>query len=129
MDTIYMIVQLTLASAIPLLVVSLGGLITEKSGVTNIGLEGMMIFGGFAGVWFLSAIEGANTSQLLFFVAMLIGGIAGGVLSLAHAYAAIKMKADQTISATAINLFSPAFAVFVLMVVNNNKQQINFSTN
>jgi len=126
MDIINSIIPLVLASMAPLLITAIGGLITEKSGVTNIGLEGMMIFGGFVGIVVLRAVEKNGSSQFNYLIAIIVGGLSGGILSLFHAYAAIKMKADQTISATAINLFSPAFATFVLMVLNGRTAIINF---
>lgn len=106
--------QGTFAYIIPLMVVSLGALISEKSGVTNIAMEGLMVIGGFFGVWFLKAMETSGiNNQLLFIIALIIGGIVGGLFSLIHAVASIKLKADQIISATAINLMAPALYSFI----------------
>jgi general nucleoside transport system permease protein len=128
MDIFFQIVQDTLIPATVLLMVALGGLFSEKSGVTNIGLEGMMIIGGFVGIGALKLIESPNVEpQLLFVMALLIGGIAGGLYASLHAYASIQLKANQIISATALNLFAPAFAVFVARILQNGSQ-IQFST-
>lgn len=99
---------------IPLLIVALGGMITERSGVTNIALDGIMVIGAFVGILVLTSLEKqANfDTQLIFVVAMFASGIAGALFSLIHAFASIKMKADQTVSATALNLLSPAIYTF-----------------
>ncbi len=115
MDAFYFIVQRTLPIAIPLLLVALGGMFSERSGIINIALEGIMIIGAFAGIIFIYSVQMSNsalTGQLLLLVAMLIAAIAGGVYSLLLAFASINMKADQTITGTALNMIAPAFAVF-----------------
>ncbi|THG30083.1 ABC transporter permease [Naasia lichenicola] len=87
----------TLAIATPLLLAAMGGLISERAGVVNIGLEGMMIVGALAG--FL--ISNATGS----WVAGVAGGaIAAGLLALVHAFVSIVLNADQVISGTAVNL-------------------------
>jgi simple sugar transport system permease protein len=128
MDIFIQIIQDTFIPATVLLMVALGGLISEKSGVTNIGLEGMMIIGGFAGIGALKLIETPSINpQLLFIIAIVIGGITGGLYASLHAYASIQLKANQIISATALNLFAPAFAVFVARLLQNGSQ-IQFKT-
>ena len=128
MDIFIQIIQDTLIPATVLLMVALGGLFSEKSGVTNIGLEGMMIIGGFAGIGALKLIESPSIEpQLLFIIALLIGGTMGGLYAMLHAYASIQLKANQIISATALNLFAPAFAVFVARILQNGSQ-IQFRT-
>ncbi|MBE0700846.1 MAG: ABC transporter permease [Acholeplasmataceae bacterium] len=115
MTIFYEIMQYTFYAAIPLLIVALGGLFAEKSGVTNIALEGIMLFGGFFGIWSIQILE-RNTSwnvQVIYLTALLVGAIAGSIFSMLHAYVSIHMKSDQIISATALNLFAVAFVVFV----------------
>src|SRR5690554_5303301 len=124
------IIQLAFVSIIPLLVVALGGLMSEKSGVTNIALEGLMLLGAFFGTWTIRILQlGSNPppQQIIFFIGILVGGITGGLFSLAHAFASIKLNADQTISATAINLFAPAFAIFTARSVLGG-QQVKFNS-
>ncbi|WP_238883922.1 ABC transporter permease [Clostridium sp. YIM B02551] len=110
MGSINIIVELlasTLALAAPLIFAGLGGVFSEKSGVVNIGLEGMMIIGAFFGVYG-SHITGSALVGLAFAV------IAGGLIALVHAFLSISLRAEQVISGTAINLFSQALAAFLI---------------
>ena len=129
MDTLYFLVQQMMTYSIPLLIVALGGLFSERCGVVNIALEGIMIVGGFASILFINFMQnmGVMDGQILLICAILIAAISGGLFSLLHAYASINMKADQTISGTALNMFAPAFAVFAArMIQENGVQQITF---
>jgi simple sugar transport system permease protein len=113
--------------SIPLLIVALGGVFTERGGVTNIALDGMMIMGAFTGIFFINQMEGQMSGQLLLILAILISTVTGIVFSLLHAYASINMKSDQIISGTALNMFAPAFAIFTArMIQPNGVQQIQF---
>ncbi|WP_044297782.1 ABC transporter permease [Robinsoniella peoriensis] len=125
MNILYFVVQQTMFFAIPLLVVALGAMFAERSGVINIAMEGIMVMGAFAGILFINTFENTLSGQSFMILAILVSGIAGGVFSLLHAFASVNLKADQTISGTALNLFAPAFAIFVARMVQG-KQQISF---
>ncbi|BCJ92926.1 ABC transporter permease [Anaerocolumna cellulosilytica] len=125
MDILYFIVQQTMFFAIPLLIVALGGMFSERSGIVNIALEGIMVMGGFFSIAVIHLLENRMSGQPLLLIAVLVAGVSGAVFSLLHAFAAINLKADQTISGTALNLFAPAFAVFVARMVQG-VQQIQF---
>ncbi len=112
MNTFNFVMQQMLNFSMPLLVVALGGMFVERSGVVNIALEGIMIFGGFAGVMFINLFQSTISGQLLLIGGMVVAVLVGMLVSLIHGYAAINIKADQTISGTAINLLAPAFAIF-----------------
>jgi simple sugar transport system permease protein len=116
--------------SIPLLIVALGGMFSERGGVVNIALEGIMVFGAFAGIVMIDAVQSAGIAingQLLLLLAILTAAATGVLVSLAHAYASIHMKADQVISGTAINMLAPAFAIFVGRVINTRgTQQVRF---
>lgn len=128
MTILFLIVQQTMFFSIPLLIVALGGLFTERSGVTNIALDGMMIMGAFSGILFINQMQGQMSGQLLLILAILISTATGMVFSLLHAFASINMKSDQIISGTALNMFAPAFAIFVArMIQSNGVQQIQFT--
>ncbi|MFR3685809.1 MAG: ABC transporter permease [Enterococcus sp.] len=126
MTIIYFLSQQMMYFAVPLLIVGLGGLFSEKSGVTNISLEGTMVIGGLSGVLFINSFQGQLDGQLLLLIALLIAGLSGAVIILLHAFAAINMHADQIISGTAINTFAPAFSIFVARMIYG-VQQIPFS--
>lgn len=126
MSVIYFIFQQTMLFTIPLMIVALGGMFSERSGVVNIALEGIMIMGAFTGILFLNLTGGKLSGQAQLILAIVIAMVTGGVFSLTHAYAAINMKADQTISGTALNMFAPAFAIFVARVIQG-VQQVQFT--
>jgi len=114
MSTISFIIPLIIASAIPLAIVALGALFSERSGVVNIALEGIMLMGAFVGAVVMKQLEPTEIStQLIVFIGLGVGAIIGMIFSLLHAFAAVNMKANQIISATALNMFAPAFAIFV----------------
>ena len=109
MDTVFYLIQGTLPVAIPLLLVALGGMFSERSGVINIGLEGIMLSGAFLGCLFVYFIQGTGMSpQLILILGMIIAAAAGAIYSALLSFAAINMKADQTIVGTALNMLIPA---------------------
>ncbi|NLW79696.1 MAG: ABC transporter permease [Ruminococcaceae bacterium] len=125
MNIVYFLVQQTMFFSIPLLIVALGGMFSERSGVINIALEGTMIMGGFTGILFIHTFQDALPGQPILLLGALVAMATGVVVSLAHGYASINMKANQVISGTAINMFAPAFAIFVARMIQN-VQQISF---
>jgi simple sugar transport system permease protein len=126
MDVIYFIIQQTMYFMIPLLIVALGGMFSERSGVVNIALEGIMTIGAFASILFINIFQDKMRGQGLLILAIVVAAVFGMIFSLLHAYAAINMKADQVISGTALNMFAPAFAIFFGRMLFG-VQQINFN--
>lgn len=126
MSVIYFIFQQTMLFTIPLMVVALGGMFSERSGVVNIALEGIMTMGAFTGILFINMTGGKMSGQTQLVLAILISAATGAAFAFFHAYAAINMKANQTISGTALNMFAPAFAIFVARVIQG-VQQIQFN--
>lgn len=126
MNAFYFLVQQTMLFSIPLLIVALGGMFSERSGVINIALEGIMTIGAFTSILFINLFQDTMSGQPLLILAIIIAGLTGVVFSLLHAYASINMKADQTISGTALNLVAPAFAIFTARQIQG-VQQINFN--
>ncbi len=125
MNTVYFVAQQTMFFAIPLLIVALGGMFSERSGVVNIALEGIMVMGAFVSISFISIFQDVLSGQLLLILAIIVAGLSGALFALLHAFASINLKADQTISGTALNMFAPAFAIFAARMVQG-VQQIQF---
>ncbi|MDR0832446.1 MAG: ABC transporter permease [Bacillales bacterium] len=120
MNSLYLFLGQVLIIAIPLIVTALGGMFTERSGVINIALEGIMIIGAFVGILFLNVIpfKSDGTGFLAYFLGMFFAGLAGALVGLLHGVASIKMKGDQTISATAINTLIPALCILLTVTFN-----------
>ncbi|SNT13230.1 nucleoside ABC transporter membrane protein [Anaerovirgula multivorans] len=106
LDSLGFIIGTTLMYSTPLIYAALGGVITENSGVTNIGLEGMMTIGALIG----ATVGFYSGNPWLGFLA---AGLAGGVLALFHAIASVTFEADQVVSGIAINFLGPGLALFL----------------
>lgn len=129
MDTLFYLVQNTLPVAIPLLLVALGGMFSERSGVVNIALEGIMLFGAFFGCLFVYFIEKTGMDpQAILLLAMLVAAGSGLIYSFLLSFAAINMKADQTIAGTAMNMLVPA-AILLFSKMNFNSDGVTTNTN
>ena len=126
MNIIYFLIQQTMFFSIPLLIVALGGMFSERSGVINIALEGIMVMGAFISIGFINVFQDRLSGQGLFLLAFLVAAVAGALFSLLHAFASVNLKADQTISGTALNMFVPAFALFMARMVQG-KSQVPFT--
>jgi simple sugar transport system permease protein len=99
----------------PILITATGGMVCERSGVVNIALEGLMVFGAFAAAtthYFLEPILGGNSV----WVALLVGALVGMIFSMIHAFASISLNADQTVSGTGINLLANGVAIFMSQI-------------
>ena len=125
------LIQQTLLYAVPLMVVALAGVFAERSGIINLALEGIMIFGAFIGVLFVRSMQSLDvfteaaksgnwlTLQGLEILAMLASATMGAVFSLLLSFASINLKADQTIGGTALNLMAPALVLFLVRILAN----------
>ncbi|MGD1066202.1 MAG: ABC transporter permease [Vulcanimicrobiaceae bacterium] len=101
---------LTLIKATPLIYAALGGVLSERSGVVNIGLEGILIAGAFTAV----IVSGATGSPIL----GAIGGVlAGALLAALLAFAATRLAVDQIVAGTGLNIAALAAAAFGLVLV------------
>lgn len=128
MTNLILILQKTMIYATPLLIVALAGCFSERSGIINLALEGEMIFGAFIGALCVNAWQVAGTfmdnQQLMFVLALLISGVAGALFSLLLSFAAIKLKVDQTIAGTALNMLAPAIFLTVCLVFFNQEKLV-----
>ena len=111
-DIILHIFPYAIAFTIPLLVTSLGGLYSERSGVVNIGLEGLMVMGSFAAAAVTVALYPTMGPGAVW-VGLAAAMVAGAIFSLLHAFASINLNANQVISGTAINMIAGALTVFI----------------
>ena len=106
------IVSSSLVYSAPLIFTALGGTFSERSGVVNVGLEGIMTVGAFSAAVFnlsMASTFGAMTP----WISMLFGGFIGLLFSLIHAVATINLRADHIVSGTVINLMAPGLTVFL----------------
>ena len=125
------LIQQTLLYAVPLMIVALAGVFAERSGIINLALEGIMIFGAFIGVLFVNLMQNFDvftnavrmgnwmTLQGLEIMAMLAAAAMGALFSLLLSFASIHLKADQTIGGTALNLMAPALVLFFVRILAN----------
>ncbi|MCI6692928.1 MULTISPECIES: ABC transporter permease [unclassified Clostridium] len=97
---------------IPILITALGALYCERSGIVNIGLDGLMIIGSFAGALSVSKLQ-ANGVPGALWIGLLVAVIVGVLFSLLHAFASINLNADQVISGTAINMMAGALTIYL----------------
>lgn len=97
---------------IPLLITALGALYCERSGIVNIGLDGLMIVGSFAGALTVSKLQANGVAGALW-IGLLVAVIVGVLFSLLHAFASINLNADQVISGTAINMMAGALTIYL----------------
>ncbi len=108
-----LLINATLIATPPLLLAALGSCFSERSGVVNIGIEGMMTIGAFTG-----AVVGLLTGNGWF--AFFCGGLAGALFGVIHAIACVSFHADQTIAGTAINFLGPGLAIFLCKAMFDN---------
>ena len=113
-----LLIQYMLMFASVLMLVALGGCFSERSGVINIGLEGIMVFGALGGALAMKYLP-ANTPVFLAVMLPILSAMLVGVLySLLLAVAAINFKADQTLVGTAMNLLGTAAATVIVKAIN-----------
>ena len=125
------LIQQTLLYAVPLMIVALAGVFSERSGIINLALEGIMIFGAFVGVLFVHVMQTAGVFdeakaagdwialQGFELLAMLAAAVMGAVFSLLLSFASINLRADQTIGGTALNMLAPALVLFLVRIIAN----------
>ena len=113
-----LLVQYTLIFASVLMLVALGGCFAERSGVINIGLEGIMVIGALGGALVMKFMPVSVGPLAMVGVTTLVSALFGAVFSLFLAVAAINFKADQTITGTAMNMLATAGATVIVKAMN-----------
>mgnify|MGYP002797829041 FL=1 len=115
-----LLVKYTLLYGIVLMLVALGGMFSEHSGIINIALEGIMVIGGLGGVLTVAMLPTGTAPWLVVLLAVLVAALSGMVYSLLLAFASINLKADQTIGGTALNMLATAIAVILAKNYNGS---------
>ena len=113
-----LLIQYMLMFASVLMLVALGGCFSERSGVINIGLEGIMVFGALGGALAMKYLPDGTPIVLAVMLPILAAMIVGIIYSLLLAVAAINFKADQTLVGTAMNLLGTAAATVIVKAIN-----------
>ena len=127
----WLLLKYTLLYAAVLTLVDLGGMFSERSGVINIALEGIMVIGGLMGVVMINIMNAAGVPVWLgIVITVLCSALAGLVYSSLLAFSAINLKADQTIGGTALNLLATAVAMVIAKRINgSDSPKITYSAN
>ncbi len=117
---------IALMFASPLVIAALGGLFSERAGVVNIALEGIMMVGAFAAASVTVVLEPSTAAAP--WIGMGIGLLAGILFSVLHAFASINLKANQVISGTALNILAGGLTVYLAQIFFRQQRTKAFST-
>lgn len=121
LSVLQIIVPSAIFFAAPLIFTALGGVFSERSGIVNIGLEGLMVIGAFVGIVFnLTFAE--TLGDLTPWIAILVAMICGAIFSLLHAVASITLRADQVVSGVAINFLAIGLSLFLVKKIYGKGQ-------
>lgn len=115
-----LLIKYTLLYGIVLMLVALGGMFSEHSGIINIALEGIMVVGGLAGVLVTALLPGGTAPFVVVAAAVGTAALAGMLYSLLLAFASINLRADQTIGGTALNMLATAIAIILAKNFNGS---------
>lgn len=116
-----LVISSTLVYSAPLIFTALGGTFSERAGVVNVGLEGTMIMGAFAGVVFNLTFAG-QFGGLTPWLGLLAGAVIGLIFSLLHAVATVTLRAEHIVSGTVMNLMAPALGVYLIKLMYGKGQ-------
>ena len=112
--------------AAPILIIATGGMICERSGVTNVGLDGLMSIGACTAAIVHQLLEAAGVGRISLTVALLAAALVSMLISVLHAIASVDLKSDQTISGTGINLLATGITVFVCQRIYGTDRSTEF---
>ena len=112
--------------AAPILIIATGGMICERSGVTNVGLDGLMSIGACTAAIVHQLMEAAGVGRISLTVALLVAALVSMLISVLHAIASVDLKADQTISGTGINLLAAGITVFACQRIYGTDRSTEF---
>ena len=112
--------------AAPILIIATGGMICERSGVTNVGLDGLMSIGACTAAIVHQLLEAAGVGRISLAIALFAAAIVSMLISVLHAIASVDLKSDQTISGTGINLLATGITVFVCQRIYGTDRSTEF---
>ena len=112
--------------AAPILIIATGGMICERSGVTNVGLDGLMSIGACTAAIVHQLMEAAGVGRISLTVALLAAALVSMLISVLHAIASVDLKSDQRISGTGINLLATGITVFVCQRIYGTDRSTEF---
>ena len=127
MDIFVKMVPSAMLVAAPIIIAALGGLFSERSGVVNIAIEGIMVIGAFSAAatcYFLE--QNPNLSSYAGYISLLVAIVAGTIYSVLLGVAAINLKADQTIAGTAVNMLSTGLSVYLCQILFGQQRTESF---
>ena len=116
----FLLLKYTLLYTVVLMLVALGGMFSERSGIINIALEGIMVIGGLAGVIAIQMMPAGSGAFMIVTVSILAAALAGMIYAALLAFASINLNADQTIGGTALNMLATALAMVIAKGVNGS---------
>lgn len=118
-----LLIQYTLIYASVLIFVAYGGMFSERSGVINLGLEGIMVMGALGGAFVLYTLPPSTSAFLIIITTLAVSILFGMIYSLLLAVSAINFKADQTLVGTAMNMLATAAATVIVKAFNNARSE------
>ncbi|MBN2261262.1 MAG: ABC transporter permease [Clostridiales bacterium] len=125
MNTLFSMLSLTLIFSTPIIITALGGLFSERSGVVNIALEGLMMIGAFSAATSVVLLE--HLTPAAPWLALLLGMFFGALISVVHAYVSINLRANQVISGTAINLLAIGLTIYFAQIIFHQQRTDSFT--
>ena len=124
MSVLLTMLPIAFVYASPIIIAALGGLFSERSGVVNVALEGIMLVGAFTGAAATVVLEPLTPAAG--YLGLLAGVAAGAIFSLLHAYASVNLKADQVISGTALNILAAGLTVYLCEIFFDQQRTKTF---
>ena len=116
----YLLLKYTLLYTVVLMLVALGGMFSERSGIINIALEGIMVIGGLMGVIAMKLMPQGVSPIILVAGSISAAALAGMIYSILLAFASVNLNADQTIGGTALNMLATALAMVIAKGFNGS---------
>lgn len=123
-----LLIKYTLISAMVLMLVALGGMFSERSGIINIALEGIMVMGALAGLLTLNILPSNTPGIVIVIASIFVSALIGGIYSSLLGFASINLKANQTIGGTALNMLATAIAMVIAKRFNGSQSsKLNYN--